>query len=57
MAKRKPLTPHQKIVRAADRGTGVRLTADDVLRLSLDDAVSMRATHDDETDLEVPDER
>lgn len=41
-------TPYQKIRDAADRGTGVQLTADDVGRLAMDDAIMTRASLDDE---------
>lgn len=41
------LTPHQKIVRAAKRGRGIRLTRDEVFTLGvLDDAVLTRAMQD-----------
>lgn len=40
------LTPYQKIMRAAERGAGCRLTPEDVLRLSMDDAISRRAELD-----------
>lgn len=43
-------TPYQKIARAARRGTGVRLTFDDVVILSLDDAVRLTGEQDDEDD-------
>lgn len=42
-----PRTPWQRIARAAARGTGCRLTADDVLRLSQDGAIMTRAELDD----------
>lgn len=41
------MTPHQKIMRAAKRGTGCRLTADEVIQLSMDDAVATRAANDE----------
>lgn len=44
------MTPHQKIIRAADRGTGVRFTADEVQLLAKDDAIRMRSQHDDSKD-------
>mgnify|MGYP000296510414 CR=1 FL=1 len=47
---RKKLTPYQRIMREAQRGRGVRLSADDVWALSFDDAISTRASHDDEAD-------
>lgn len=42
------LTPHQRIMRAAHRGTGLRLTANEVELLALDDAIVTRAISDDE---------
>lgn len=41
-------TPHQRIVKAAKRGTGMRLSADDVQVLATDDAIITRAMSDDE---------
>jgi hypothetical protein len=41
------LTPWQRIARAAQRGTGLRLSADEVFRLSMDDAIMRRAELDD----------
>jgi hypothetical protein len=41
------LTPWQKIMRAAKKGIGLRLTSDDVLRLSRDGAIEQRAELDD----------
>jgi hypothetical protein len=41
------LTPQQKIMRAAKRGTGLRLTADEVHALSLDDAIRQCALNDE----------
>jgi len=41
------LTPYQKILRAGRRGTGVRLTADDVARLMIDTAIRDRAELDE----------
>jgi hypothetical protein len=46
-------SPWARIVRAADRGTGVRLSPDDVLRLMTDDAIVTRGR----MDLEGTDER
>lgn len=40
-------TPWQKIRDAAQRGTGTRLSFDDVLRLSQDGAIITRAEMDD----------
>lgn len=42
------LSPHQKIMRAAKRGTGLRLTADEVFQLSRDGAIATCAENDDE---------
>lgn len=44
------MTPHQRIARAARRGTGLRLTADEVWDLWEDDAIRTRADADDERD-------
>lgn len=41
------LTPHQRIVGAAKRGRGIRLTADEAFTLGvLDDAIVARALQD-----------
>ena len=48
MKTKRTRTPHQKIMRAMARGAGLRLSADDVWRLSLDDAIATRAISDDE---------
>lgn len=48
MAEKK--TPYQRIMRAAERGGGVRLSVDDVFLLSMDDAIATRANNDDEDD-------
>lgn len=42
------MTPWQRIIRAAKRSTGVRLTAIDCLRLSRDDAIMTRAEADND---------
>ena len=42
------LTVYQRIVRAAERGTGLRLSADDCWALSRDDAITTVASDDDE---------
>lgn len=45
-----PVNPWLKIVRAAARGTGVRLTASEVRQLSYDDAIetaAFQAAHED----------
>ena len=44
MAKR---TIYQRIMQAAEKGTGLRLSADDVARLSSDSAIWMAAKNDD----------
>jgi hypothetical protein len=41
------MTPYQKILRAAERGKGVRLSADDVAHLAQDTAICTVAEHDD----------
>lgn len=41
-------TPWQKIMRAAKRGTGLRLTVDEVWQLSRDSAIETKAGNDDE---------
>jgi hypothetical protein len=41
------LGPWQRIVRAAGRGQGVRLNAEEVYRLSCDEAVRTKAEVDD----------
>ena len=41
-----PLTPYEKIVRAARRGTGCRLSCEDVVDLSRDNANETRAELD-----------
>lgn len=41
------LTPHQKIMRAAKRKTGLRLTSAEVWALSCDSAIETRGTLDD----------
>jgi hypothetical protein len=50
VAKKKKLTPYQKIARAAERGTGCRLTAEDVQQLWMDDAIQTVAERDDYQD-------
>lgn len=40
------LDPYQKIMRAAKRGTGLRLTAGEVFALSCDDAIEQAASQD-----------
>lgn len=47
------LSPHQRIMRAAAEGRGVRLSADEVDRLSRDDAISTCAAGDDERDAAI----
>lgn len=46
--KRWKLTPHQRIMRAARKGCGIRLSADEVAELSEDDAMFQAAENDDE---------
>ncbi len=50
MAQR-PLTPHQRIMTAYAHGKGVRLTAEEVEVLALDDAIETRASNDAEDQL------
>lgn len=45
---RKKLTPYQRIMHAAKRGTGMRLSADEAFALSMDDAIASCAINDDE---------
>lgn len=45
-------TPYQKILRAAKRGTGLHLTAEEVAGLSLDSAIETVAWNDDEREVE-----
>jgi hypothetical protein len=45
-------TPHQKIMQAAKRGTGCHLTRDEVVQLSMDDAIATCAANDDENEIE-----
>ena len=40
------ITPWEKIMRAGRRGTGIRLTADEVLQLSSDGAIETKAVND-----------
>jgi len=44
------MMPWQRIARAVKRGTGLRLTADEVSRLGYDEAIMQRAWRDDEED-------
>lgn len=44
---RRKLTPPQKIMRAARRGTGLRLSADEVWSMSRDEAIRALAENDD----------
>jgi len=48
------LTVYQRIMRAAARGTGVRLSADEVLKLSLDHSVFEAAGCDDSPEDVIP---
>lgn len=45
---RRTFTPHQRIMWAARRGTGLKLNAQEVFMLSRDNAIETRATADDE---------
>lgn len=44
------LSPYQRIVRAAKRGTGVRLSPDECWQMHLDDAIATVAWRDEEDD-------
>lgn len=44
------MTPYQKIMRAASKKRGLRLSAEEVRQLSSDDAISQVAEHDDRKD-------
>ena len=46
------MTPWQKIMRAANRGTSLLLSNDEVWALAQDDAIETRACIDDEVDSE-----
>lgn len=47
------LTPYQRIVRAAERGVGVRLSPEECWRMGkMDDAIFTRAQLDDEEQAE-----
>ena len=48
MSERRRTTPYQRIMRAMRRGTGCRLSFDDVVELSCDSAIEARAEMDDE---------
>lgn len=50
------MNPWQKIIRAAERGTGLRLTADEIQRLSMDDAIQQAATQDRDSDVRAAQE-
>ena len=51
----KKLTPHQKIMRAAAAGKGLRLSSDEVWYLSCDGAIETRADWDDHPEDEATD--
>ena len=44
-------TAHQRIMRAAERGTGLRLSADEIGRLSQDGAIETCAANDDRAEI------
>jgi hypothetical protein len=50
----KKKTPWQRIMIAANKGVGLRLSAEDVWELSLDDAIATKAWNDDEDELAEP---
>lgn len=60
MSKKRCKSPYIRIMRAAERGTGVRLTAEEVEELSMDHAILYAATNDEVMDedsaLEEPNE-
>lgn len=56
MASPEKLSVHQKIMRAWRRGTGIRLTPDDVEKLAFDDAISTAASNDDEA-MDLPQQK
>lgn len=43
-------SPYQRIVRAAERGTGARITAEEASWMAIDGAIETRASLDDEID-------
>lgn len=45
---RAKLSPHQRIMRAAKAGRGLRFSADEVALLSFDDAIATRAENENE---------
>ena len=47
MDNRKLLSPWQKIMRAAKAGRGLRLTAEEVVKLAHDDAIMTMAANED----------
>jgi len=49
---RRKRTAYQRIMRAAERGTGCRLSADDCIAMSLDTAVAHRAELDEADECE-----
>ena len=48
------LSPYQRIVRASKRGTGVRLSADDVDAMMYDTAITQLSANDDEATAAAP---
>lgn len=44
-------SPWQRIMRAADRGRGLRLSAEEILQLSMDRAIQQVAENDDEEEI------
>ncbi len=51
---RRQVTPYMRIMRAAEAGRGLRLTADEVAAMSIDDAIS-RLAQNDRDDYEASD--
>lgn len=52
----KKLTVYQRIMRAAERGTGLRLSADDCWELQCDSAIVQVAINHDEADRAAADQ-
>lgn len=48
------MTPYQRIMRAAEKGRGVRLSADDVRRMAMDHAIVTLAENDDDEQDRAP---
>ena len=57
MAKRKKLSPYQRIVRAHKTGNGVLLSSKEVAAMNLDDAIVRVAENEDENDADLEEVR